>query len=103
MNSFLTPEHLEQNRFKTISDFKDCMIRGGEVELVWKDKIFGVFPLVKKTPTSPAQILITRIYVDNPGPTEMWCDTADEILEYVIDGVRLRDIITKIDVTSRTI
>ncbi len=26
-----------------------------------------------------------------------------EVLEYVIDGDRLRDIITKVDVTSRTI
>lgn len=93
----------EQNRFKTISDFKWCVNGGGEIELVWKDKIYGIFPLLKKTPTSPMQILITRVYVDDPGPTEMWCDTADEVLEYVIDGDRLRDIITKVDVTSRTI
>lgn len=103
MNTFLTPEYLEQNRFKTISDFKDCMIRGGEVEFVWNDKTFGVFPLLNKTPTSPTQILITRVYVDDPGPTEMWCDTADDVLEYRIDGDRLRDIITKVKVTSRTI
>lgn len=96
---------LEDNRFKTIGDFKDCMIRGGEVEFVWKDRdrLFGIFSGVKKTPNSPVQILITRIYVDNSEPTEMWCDTADEVLEYIIDGDRLRDIITKVEVTSRTI
>lgn len=105
MKGYPTLERLEQNRFKTISDFKDCMIRGGEVEFVWKDrdKLFGIFSGVKKTPTSPIQILITRTYVDDPEPTELWCDTADEVLEYSIDGDRLRDIITKVEVTDRTI
>lgn len=46
MNHYPTPESIELNRFKTISDFK-------------------------------------------------WCDDADEVLEYVIDEDRLRDIIPK--------
>ena len=105
MNAYPTPESLQQNRFKTISDFENCMIRGGEVEFIWKDrdKIFGIFSGLKKTPTSPMQILITRTYMDNPEPTELWCDTVDEVLEYIIDGDRLRDIITKVEVTNRTI
>ena len=93
----------EENRFKTISDFKWCVDCGGEIEFVWNDKIFGVFPGLQKAPASPMQILITRTYVDDPKPTEKWCDTADEVLEYMIDGDRLRDIITKVEVTDRTI
>lgn len=33
----------------------------------------------------------------------MDAETADGILEYVIDGDKLRDIITQIEVVSRTI
>ena len=32
-----------------------------------------------------------------------WCGNADEVLEYTIDEDRLRNIITKADVTSKTI
>ena len=35
--------------------------------------------------------------------TEKWCATADEALEYMIDGVRLREIITQVEVKARTI
>lgn len=48
-------------------------------------------------------MMISQIYVDDADQTEKWCNNADEVLEYVIDGDRLRDIITKVDVTSRTI
>lgn len=93
----------EENRFKSISDFKWCMRCGGEVQFEWKGKIFGVFPFQNKTADSPDQILITQVLVDNMEETEKWCDTADEVLEYVIDGDRLRDIITQVEVLDRTI
>lgn len=35
--------------------------------------------------------------------TEKWCDTADEILEYMVSGDRLRDVITQVKVWERTI
>ena len=103
VSNVIGPNTPEDNRFKTISDFKWCVDGGGEIEFVWNDKVFGIFPQLCKTPTSSMQILITRTYVDDPEPTEMWCDTADEVLEYIIDGDRLRDIITKVVVTDRTI
>ena len=103
MNSYPTPESIELNRFKTISDFKGCVNCGGEVEFEWKGKIFGIWPKLQRTPGAPLQMLISQIYVDNMERTEKWCDNADEVLEYIIDGDRLRNIITKVDVTSRTI
>ena len=103
MNYYPTPESIELNRFKTISDFKWCVNCGGEIEFEWKGKVFGVFPKLRKTPDAPIQMLITQIYADDMEQTEKWCDDADEVLEYIIDGDRLRDIITKVDVTSRTI
>ena len=79
--------------FNTISDFKDCMIRCGEVEFVWNDKIYDV--------VHPENgILITE---GNKPKTEKLCKNADEVLEYMIDGERLRDIITKVKVVARTI
>ena len=35
--------------------------------------------------------------------TGMWCDTADEVLEYMVGDDRLRDVITQVTVTERTI
>ena len=35
--------------------------------------------------------------------TEKWCDTADEILEYMVGGDRLRDVITQVNVWERII
>lgn len=103
MSHYPTPESIEQNRFRTISDFKWCINCGGEVEFEWKGKLFGVCPKLRKTPDAPLQMMISQIYVDDADQTEKWCNNADEVLEYVIDGDRLRDIITKVDVTSRTI
>ena len=93
----------EDNRFQSISEFKWCITYGGEVEFVFHDKIFGVFSKLRKTPDSKPQILISQVWIEHPEETEMWCDSADEVLEYRIDGVRLRDIITEVEVSDRTI
>ena len=103
MSNIIKCNSAEDNRFKSISDFKDCVNRGGEVEFDWGDKTFGIFPKLKKTPDSPLQMLITQVCVENMRSTEKWCDTAEEVLEYMIDGVRLYDIITKVYVWDRTI
>lgn len=48
--AFLWSEHIiyststpEDNRFKTISEFKECIIRGGEVIFSWRQAQYGVF------------------------------------------------------------
>lgn len=38
MSSFVQPNTLEDNRFETISDFKDCIVRGGETGFAWRVK-----------------------------------------------------------------
>lgn len=93
----------EDNRFKTISDFKWCVNGGGEVEFCVGERVFGIFPKLKRTPDALEQILICEKFVENQKKTELWSDTADEVLEYLINGVRLRDIITEVEVTDRTI
>ena len=93
----------EANRFKTISDFKWCVNYGGEVEFEWKGLSYGIWPKLRKTPDAPLQMLISQIYIDNPASTEKWCDTADELLEYMVGGDRLRDVITQVTVWDRSI
>lgn len=99
MNSF------EDNRFKTISDFKWCVNGGGEVEFEWKGLTYGIWPKLRKTPDAPLQILISQVYIDaeDMAATEKWCDTADDVLEYMVGDDRLRDVITQVTVWDRTI
>ncbi|WP_052446572.1 DUF4417 domain-containing protein [Candidatus Soleaferrea massiliensis] len=103
MGTLFERNSMEDNRFQSIGDFKWCVDCGGEVVFIWKDKTYGITPKLKKSPDSPTQMLISQIEVENMEQTEKWCDTADELLEYTVDGDRLRDIITKVHVLDRTI
>ena len=80
--------------FSTIADFKFCMRCGGEVEFEFHDKIYNI------TPSNNRNIRISEAVRQE---TEKICKDPDEVLEYVIDGVRLRDIITEVVITDRTI
>jgi len=94
----------EDDRFKTISEFKDCMIRGGEVEFFWKGIHYCVFGKLRKNYESPEQMLVCLAgdLTEEEGK-EMWCDTADDLLEYRVGGDRLRDVITQVKVWARTL
>ena len=83
----------EQNRFVSISDFKWCMCCGGEVEFVWAGQKYGIAHAKEKI----------IIYLWNQPNTTRYFDTADDVLEYMVGKDRLRDVITKVTVTDRTI
>ncbi len=94
----------ESDRFVTISDFKDCMIRGGEVRFCWGGITYCCFGCLIPKGGSEAKMFIAQ-----SGPaaesrwTEKWCDNADEVLEYLVGHDRLRDVITQVTVIERTI
>ena len=93
MYTYVKSNTPEENRFETISEFKWCVDCGGEVEFEWKETLYTI--------THPeGMINISEAWKPE---TEQWCATADEALEYMIDGVRLRDIITQVEVKARTI
>ena len=69
---------------------------GGEVDFEWKGAEYSV----SHTAQFHSKILIGEA---NNDETDLLADTADEILEYMIDGKRLRDIITQVKVLFRTI
>jgi hypothetical protein len=83
---------LENDQFKTIRDFKDCMRFHGEVVLEWHSKKYGIF-------WDGNRYCIAKI----DGSDEKWCNTNDEMLEYMVGKDRLMDVITKVTVTDRTI
>lgn len=85
----------EDNRFKTISDFKWCMRCGGEVELEWKGIHFGIVRYGTDNKIS--------IYLWNQPETEQLFSTADDALEYMVGEDKLRDVITQVRVIDRTI
>ena len=94
-NILTSKNSLEDNRFKSISDFKWCMYCGGEVELVWQDIHFGIVATNADRSIS--------IYLWNQPETEQIFRTADEALNYMVGPDRLRDVITKVTVLARTI
>ena len=85
----------EQNRFVSISDFKDCMRWGGEVEFVWNGIHYGVMRYGINN-------MITIYRMGYP-ETDRVCKDADEALEYMVGEDRLRDVITQVTVLDRTI
>lgn len=83
----------EENRFKTISDFKWSMRRGAEVAFIWDGQEYGI---------SHAAGKINIYRWDQPSTTKRF-DNADEALEYMVGVDRLRDVITRVTVLDRTI
>ncbi len=81
----------EEMRFKTISEFKDSLRRGGEIVIAWKEKAYGIFNDGQK------------FYISTPSMHTTFFDTPDELLEYRIGDDRLRDIITQVEVNDRAL
>ena len=84
---------LEESRFKTIEEFKFAMECHSEVLFEWNNQEYSI--------THPDGI-ISVCEGDKYSEAKDY-ETADEALEYIIDGQKLRDIITKVKVWDRTI
>ncbi|MBQ7255410.1 MAG: hypothetical protein IJS31_04085 [Oscillospiraceae bacterium] len=92
-HTIIPSNSIEQNRFVTISDFKDCMRWHGEVEFLWNDVYYSITPRGGK-------ICISHSCLQE---TEKQYETADDALEHMVGEDRLRDVITKVKVLARTI
>lgn len=104
MSEIIGPNSFEDNRFKCISDFKDCMSRGGEVQFEWKGINYSCSGCICPGPgQKPRMVICQSGSVEVNARTEMWGDTADDILEYMVGEDRLRDVITQVKVWERTI
>ena len=104
MATIVPTNSFEQNRFQSISDFKWCMKRGGEVQFEWKGVMYCCFGCIPPAEGERPRMVIAQAgSAEVNARTERWCDTADELLEYPVGEDRLRDVITKVTVWSRTI
>ncbi len=91
-------------KFESISDFKWCMKRGGEVQFIWKGITYCCFGCLIPKDDSQAKMFIAQSGpAEKTSWTEKWCDTADELLEYMVGSDCLRDVITQVAVIERTI
>ncbi len=83
-------------RFKTISEFKDSVGRGAEVNFEWNGREYHICPVWPdggvKYYIAPLDTLEETIY-----------DSPEAMLNYMVGGDRLRDIITRVQVTDRTL
>ena len=89
----LSSNHAENRHFQTISEFKECVLRGGEIIFSWNTTNYAVGGCKGK-------FSISQIYRQD---TEKLCSTPDEILEYSVEIDRLRDVVTRVNVLYRTI
>lgn len=104
MATWVGTNSFEDNRFKTINHFKQCMRRGGEVRFEWNGIMYCCFGCVSPMEgTAPKMVICQTGSAEITARTEKWCDTADEILEYMVGEDRLRDVVTKVKVRERTI
>ena len=85
----------EENRFKTVSEFKESMLCGGEVVFRWKDTEYGVFRI------DDSRGVYCVSVADGEGMK--WYNDLDDLLQYTVGSDRLRDIITQVTVLDRTI
>ena len=94
----------KEDRFLSVEEFKDCISRGGEVVFQRGQTEYGI-GLIASPPHlaangSPA-LQYCVAYAD--GSHEKLYDTPDDVLEYMVGKERIGDIITKAQITYRTI
>lgn len=93
----------EAMRFKTISEFKDCVKRGAEIVFEWNGIEYGVFTVpISKRKDNKIHYISQCGNAEVHRATVLYAETPDEILEYMVGNDRLRDVITQVFVNERT-
>ena len=84
---------IEFSQFESISDFKWSMKCGGEAEFEWNGKEYSIVSTDEGLSICEA----------NRQETVLISRDAEKILDYIIDGKKLREIITDVKVNFRAI
>lgn len=95
MSTLVQTNSFEDNRFKTISDFKWSMKCGGEVTFEWNGVFYGAYRDGEYGNSEKYCICLIS------GENERRFDSLDDLLEVSVGEDRLRDVITKVTVWSR--
>ncbi len=80
------------DNLSSISEFKYKLISGSEFMFSWNGISYGVFSDESRYCIALAD-----------GSQEKWCTDVDEVLEYMVGTDRLRDVITQVQITYRTL
>ena len=85
--------YIKFSKFEDLDDFRDSLLRGREIVFEYNGKEYGIF------------LFDDGIYVAQSEhyETEKVYPTPDEALEYTIDGVKIKDIITTVEIVHRGI
>ncbi|WP_034860770.1 hypothetical protein [Ruminiclostridium cellobioparum] len=86
---------MSNDNFKSIEELIDNVRRGGEVEFVYNNKQYSITHFGEG---QEKQIQVMEFY--NYDSLVIY-KSANEISEYIIESEKLKDIITKIEVTFR--
>lgn len=79
--------------FKTLYEFTDALNRGGEIQFLWNGHEYSVLPINGRFVICEA----------NLPETSCWYDDTDTLLNHEVDGEKLRSIIKRAVITSRTL
>lgn len=108
MTNIIVNSNINQN-FESISDFIWCMKAHGEVEFEYQGKAYSITHANGFIDIGEGYYIRDGIAY-NVKSNDKCIDmvgkqykTADEALEYTIDGIRLREIITEVKVIVRTV
>ena len=83
----------EDEPFETLFEFTDALNRGGEIQFLWNGHEYSVLPI-------DGRFVICE--ADLP-ETSRWYDDTDALLDHEVDGEKLRGVIKRAVITSRTL
>ena len=88
--------------FHSFDELTDLLLRGGEIELLYKHTAYTIFPLFEENVITATDVGIRPNYLEIPDPHQSiliydWTpypvDRIDEIGDIIIEGEKLRDIL----------
>lgn len=87
----------EPDRFESINDFKQSLMWGKEIEFEWKGKSYVAF---RFEGDGDREYLIGEAY---KAETDVYFSSIEDVLNFKIDGQKLREFVTEVDVLDRFI
>ncbi|MBD5146613.1 MAG: hypothetical protein HDT21_12000 [Ruminococcus sp.] len=85
------------DNYESIDEFKKSVIYGREVEFIYRGKLYGI-----------ARLEVDNINLYSPKENgfegiDIMLPSIDALLDYEIDGARIRDIILDAEITGRNL
>lgn len=93
--SNISEDIVDEDRFLSPEDFKESINHGAEICFIWNSIEYGIVRY-----GTDNKITMYEAYKPE---TERVFETADDALDTLIGNDRLRDIITLVEVTERTV